>query len=84
MRGGRIRELFDERRPAYGAIPHHVDTTGRTPEEIVDDVIRILDADAEVAGMTILPVRSPSGAYKHSILLSEYKKSVLNKITGTK
>ena len=62
-RAARIRELLDERRPAYGAIPHHVDTTGRTPEEIVDDVIRTLDADTEVSGMTLLPVRSPSGAY---------------------
>ncbi len=62
-RAQRIRELLDERRPAYGAIRHHVDTSGRTPEDIVEEVIRTLSADAEVEGMTLLPVQSPAGSY---------------------
>jgi shikimate kinase/3-dehydroquinate synthase len=62
-RAARIQELLDERRPAYGAIPHHVDTTGSTPEAIVEQVMRTLEADAEVSGMTLLPVQTPSGSY---------------------
>ncbi len=59
----RIRDLLHERRAAYAAIAHQVDTTGRTPEAIADQVLESLAADAEVAGMTRIPVAGPAGSY---------------------
>jgi 3-dehydroquinate synthase len=59
----RIRDLLHERRQAYASIPLQVDTTGRTPEEIVAAVLEALAGHEEVAGMTRIPVRSPAGAY---------------------
>ncbi|CAN5437453.1 bifunctional shikimate kinase/3-dehydroquinate synthase [soil metagenome] len=59
----RIRNLLYERRHAYAAIPHQVDTTGHTPEQIVQCVLDALNADAEVAGMTRIAVRGPSETY---------------------
>lgn len=37
----RIRDLLTLRTAAYGAIPCHVDTAGRTPEAIADEVIQL-------------------------------------------
>ena len=62
-RGQRIRHLLNERRQAYAAIPHQVDTTGYTPEQIVARVQEALDADSEAAGMTRLFVQGPSERY---------------------
>ena len=62
-RRARIRDLLHQRRHAYAAIPLQVDTTGREPAAIADAIERALAADAEVSGMTCLPVRSPDGSY---------------------
>jgi shikimate kinase len=35
----RISELLAIRREAYGAIPHHVDTSTRTPEQVADAIL---------------------------------------------
>jgi 3-dehydroquinate synthase len=59
----RVRRLLDERRAAYAAIPHQVNTTGRYPKAIADEVIQVLAADAEVPGMTRIPVQGPGGSY---------------------
>jgi 3-dehydroquinate synthase len=62
-RSKRIRDLLHERRHAYSAIPIQVNTTNRTPSQIVDDILIALDADQEAAGMTRIPVREPGGSY---------------------
>ena len=62
-RGQRVRHLLHERRHAYTAIAHQVDTSGRTPDQIMDAVIVALAADSEAPGMTRIPVREPGGSY---------------------
>jgi 3-dehydroquinate synthase len=62
-RRGRIRHLLNERRQAYAAIPHQIDTTGLTPEQIVDQITTALHADLEAPGMALIPVRTPEGSY---------------------
>ncbi|MGI5916548.1 MAG: 3-dehydroquinate synthase [Anaerolineae bacterium] len=57
-RAERVRELLQARRPAYARIPYHVDTTHRSKEQVVDDVIRIYMADP-----IIWQVRTPGGEY---------------------
>lgn len=37
----RIHELLAARKPVYDALPHHVDTTRRTPEEVADRVLQL-------------------------------------------
>ena len=59
----RTAPLLHTRRDAYGAIPHQVDTTGRTLEVIIDQVLAALTADAEAPGMSVLPVRTPVDQY---------------------
>ncbi|MBX3013103.1 MAG: 3-dehydroquinate synthase [Caldilineaceae bacterium] len=59
----RIQALLNSRRAAYGAIPHQIDTTGYTPEALVEQVIETLAGDAEVAGMTRLKVQGPTESY---------------------
>jgi len=41
----RLRALWRARRPAYAAIPYHIDTTGRTLDEVVDAVLALLAAE---------------------------------------
>lgn len=41
MLSGDWRTLFEKRRPAYEAIPNQVDTTGKTPEAITEEIIRL-------------------------------------------
>lgn len=62
-RSRRIRQLLHERRHAYSAIPHQVNTSGRTPAQIVDDLLLTLDAEQEAPGLTRIPVREPGGSY---------------------
>jgi shikimate kinase len=38
---GDWQALLEKRRPAYDAIPHQIDTTDRTPEQIVEDIIQL-------------------------------------------
>ncbi len=59
----RVRNLLHERRHAYAAIAHQVDTSGRSPEQIVERVLDALAADQEAPGMTRIPVRTPEGRY---------------------
>jgi shikimate kinase / 3-dehydroquinate synthase len=59
----RITTLLHTRRDAYGTISHQVDTTSRTPEAIIEQVLTALAADAEAPGMSVLPVRTPDGQY---------------------
>lgn len=59
----RIRNLLHERRHAYAAIAHQVDTSSRSPDQIVDELLNTLRADAEAPGMTCIPVREPEGVY---------------------
>lgn len=59
----RIRDLLHERRAAYATIPQQVNTTGRTPAQVVDHLLETLEADTEVPGMIRLPVKSPAGVY---------------------
>ncbi|HHX45405.1 MAG TPA: 3-dehydroquinate synthase [Chloroflexi bacterium] len=55
---GRFRALWRERRAAYAALPHHIDTTARSREEVVDAVLAL--AAAEPISWR---VRTPGGAY---------------------
>jgi shikimate kinase / 3-dehydroquinate synthase len=59
----RIRDLLYERRHAYAAIPHQINTSNRTPEQIVASLLTTLEAESEVPGMIRLPVTSPGGIY---------------------
>jgi 3-dehydroquinate synthase len=59
----RIRTLLRERRPAYGAIAHQIDTTGLSSEQVVERVLEVLAGDAEVTDMTRIPVQGPEGRY---------------------
>lgn len=59
----RIRALLRERRPAYGAIAHQIDTTGLAAAEVVELVLAVLAGDAEVPEMTRIPVQGPEGSY---------------------
>ena len=59
----KMRALLRERRTAYGAISHQIDTTGLTPHEVADRVQDAVAADCEAPGMIRIPVRSPEGTY---------------------
>ena len=53
-----------QRRAAYAAISQQVDTTGRTPEEVVERVLFAVAADTELPGLVRIPVQTPNGAYE--------------------
>jgi len=57
----RIESLLAERREAYGRIPHQVDTTGLTVEEVAGRVIELLKSEAAVEKIA---VRTPIGSYE--------------------
>jgi shikimate kinase/3-dehydroquinate synthase len=56
----RIEALLTERREAYSRIPHQIDTTGLTVEEVVERVIALL----EEAAVEKIAVRTPTGGYE--------------------
>jgi 3-dehydroquinate synthase len=60
-RRGRIETLLAERREAYSRIPHQIDTTGLTVEEVAERVIALLESEAVVER---IPVRMPTGSYE--------------------
>lgn len=64
-RRSRVHDLLYERRHAYAAIPHQVNTTGKSPEEIADAVLQALEGHAEVPQMTRIPVENPLGTPYH-------------------
>ncbi len=57
----RIESLLAQRREAYERIPHHIDTTGLTVEEVAERVIELLKSEAAVERIT---VRTPTGGYE--------------------
>ena len=57
----RIESLLAERRGAYGRIPHQIDTTGLTVEEVAGRVIELLKSEAAVEKIA---VRTPTGSYE--------------------
>lgn len=59
----RITTLLASRQDAYGAIPHQIDTTGLSHEQVVERVLAALADDSEVSGMTRLPVRTAQEQY---------------------
>ncbi|MCS6843288.1 MAG: 3-dehydroquinate synthase [Caldilineales bacterium] len=60
-RRARVEALLAQRAAAYAAIPHHVDTAGKTVEEVAEAVIRI--ARRAGPGPLRIPVRHPNGEY---------------------
>jgi len=60
----RIRELLEERRPLYAAIPDRIDTTGRTPAQVAAAILRPgppARRRTRRAGKTLLALRAGSG-----------------------
>lgn len=60
-RRARVEALLAQRAAAYAAIPYHVDTAGKTVEEVAEAVIRI--ARRAGPGPLRIPVRYPTGEY---------------------
>lgn len=58
-----IETLLAERREAYSRIPHQIDTTGLTVEEMAERVIRLL-GDGGEAAVEKIAVRTPTGSYE--------------------
>jgi 3-dehydroquinate synthase len=62
-RRAQVTKLLADRRSTYAAIAHHVDTTGRTPDQVVDLVLAALHSDASFPGMSEVRVSHPAGDY---------------------
>jgi len=78
----RVRTLLRERRSAYGAIAHQIDTTGLVTEAVVERLLETLAGEAEVANMTRIPVSGPEGSYHICIgegLLAEAGRLLANR-----
>ncbi|MFQ5813977.1 MAG: shikimate kinase, partial [Anaerolineae bacterium] len=58
-----IETLLAERREAYSRIPHQIDTTGLTVEEVAERVIRLLGDRGEDA-VERIAVQTPTGSYQ--------------------
>jgi shikimate kinase/3-dehydroquinate synthase len=58
-----IESLLAQRREAYSRIPHQIDTTGLTVEEVAEKVIRLL-GDWGEAIVEKIAVRTPMGSYR--------------------
>jgi shikimate kinase/3-dehydroquinate synthase len=59
----RIETLLAERREAYKRIPHQIDTTGLTAEEVAERVITLLD-DWKGVVVEKIAVQTPTGSYQ--------------------
>ena len=55
----RLRELLDKRRDAYAEIPHHIDTTYRALDDVIEQVIELSEA-----APTTWTVSTPTGDYQ--------------------
>jgi shikimate kinase / 3-dehydroquinate synthase len=53
---GEVERLLETRRPAYATIPWQIDTTGRSREEVIDEVLKL-------SRTRTLTVSHPGGAY---------------------
>lgn len=62
----RIVALLERRAAAYAEIPFHIDTTGRSVDEVAAEVIAL--AEREPGGLLRLPVATPGGG-SYDILL---------------
>jgi shikimate kinase/3-dehydroquinate synthase len=58
-----IETLLAERHEAYKRIPHQIDTTGLTVEEVAERVIMLLGDGGETA-VERIAVRTPTGSYQ--------------------
>lgn len=61
-----LRRLYERRATTYARLPYHVDTTHRTPEAVVEAVLRMLEqATPDLSNdlAATLTVQSPDGAY---------------------
>jgi len=56
----RVEALMAARRTAYAQIPIHVDTTGKTIEQVADQIIALLRSEPDIQR---LDVTTPEGAY---------------------
>jgi len=56
-RGKRVKALLAQRQVAYAEIPHQIPTTGRTIEQVVEEVIRLAVKTRTIS------VRTPTGRY---------------------
>lgn len=54
----RLLDLWRQRRPIYAQIPHHIDTTNLTLEQVVERALALAQADSKV-----FPVNTPQGVY---------------------
>lgn len=63
-RAQRLLILWQQRRPIYAQIPHHIDTTNLTLPQVVEKVLALAQADPRV-----FPVNTPQGAYQVQVLL---------------
>jgi shikimate kinase/3-dehydroquinate synthase len=59
----RIENLLAQRREAYDRVPHQIDTTGLTVEEVTERVIRLL-GDWKGAVVEKIIVQTPTGSYE--------------------
>jgi shikimate kinase/3-dehydroquinate synthase len=59
----RLRELLQARQPSYAQISWHIDTTRRTTDEVVAEVLALY-----AARPTLWDVRTPTGAYPVHLL----------------
>ncbi len=57
----RIVELLNQRAAAYAEIPYRIDTTGKSVDEVADEIIAL--AEKGLGGVLRLPVRIGSEAY---------------------
>ena len=55
----RLGDLLLQRRPAYAEIPHHIDTTHRCFEEVIDEAVALFRSDPFT-----WRVKTPTGSYQ--------------------
>ena len=56
-------KLLRERRHAYAAIPHHIQTDGVTPEVVAQRILSTLAGMSQCAPFQRIPVQTPLGTY---------------------
>ena len=59
----RIQALLAQRREVYARIPHQIETTGKTIEQVAEEVIRLTRATRRLEAIKRIAVRAPTGQY---------------------
>ncbi len=61
----RLRELYARRRAAYDLLPHRVETTGRSPDDVVEELLALVPhaKPTPTAPPEVMWVRHPGGTY---------------------